>query len=109
LIFTPSMLAIRYWATHYVLALARLLGRLSLGRSSQAAEDFALRRAARRRGLPEMIWTEEDAATEEAPQEPEVETIAEAPPEEPEPSTEPEAEAEGADDPKPPSPLRAAE
>ena len=100
------MLAIRYWATHYVLALARLLGRLSLGRSSQAAEDFALRRAARRRGLPEMIWTE-DAATEEAPQEPEVETIAEAPPEEPEPNTE--SEAEGADDPKPPSPLRAAE
>ena len=53
-----------------------------------------------------MIWTE-DAATEEAPQEPEVETIAEAPHEEPEPNTEP--EGEGADDPKPPSPLRAAE
>ena len=53
-----------------------------------------------------MIWTE-DAATEEAPQEPEVETIAEALPEKPEPSTEP--EAEGADDPTPPSPLRAAE
>ena len=109
LIFTPSMLAIRYWATHYVLALARLLGRLSLGRSSQAAEDFALRRAARRRGLPEMIWTE-DAPTE-PPQEPEAETVKEDSPEtlpEPEPEADPTAEG-SSDGPKPPSPLRAAE
>ena len=109
LIFTPSMLAIRYWATHYVLALARLLGRLSLGRSSQAAEDFALRCAARRRGLPEMIWTE-DAPTE-PPQEPEAETVKEDSPEtlpEPEPEADPTAEG-SSDGPKPPSPLRAAE
>jgi multidrug efflux pump len=75
LVFTPSMLAIRIWAVHYTLALARLMSRLSFGRrGAQAAEDFALRRAARRQGLPELLW--DDAADAQALAEvaPELET-----------------------------------
>ncbi len=63
LVFTPSMLALRVWFTTYVLAFARLLGRLSLGRSSRAAEDWALRRAARKVKSPTILWdTEHDPA-----------------------------------------------
>ncbi|NIZ10647.1 efflux RND transporter permease subunit [Pseudooceanicola sp. HF7] len=56
LVFTPSMLALRVWAGHYVLWIARGLASLSLGRSSQAAQDWALRRAARRVKHPEILW-----------------------------------------------------
>ena len=56
LIFTPSMLAVRVWATTYVLWLARGLAALSFGRSSAAARDWALQREARRLGHPEIIW-----------------------------------------------------
>ena len=59
LVFTPSMLALRVWAVTYVEWLAQLLARLSLGRSSQAARDFALQRAARRLKMPEIIWQDE--------------------------------------------------
>ena len=38
------------------MAVARLLARLSLGRSSRIARDWALRRAARRIKAPEIIW-----------------------------------------------------
>ena len=61
LVFTPSMLALRVWAVTYVEWLAQLLARLSLGRSSQAARDFALQRAARRLKMPEIIWQDEPA------------------------------------------------
>ncbi|QPM89981.1 efflux RND transporter permease subunit [Pseudooceanicola algae] len=62
LVFTPSMLALRVWAGHYLLWIARGLASLSLGRSSQAARDWALRRAARRVRHPEILWPLEDAA-----------------------------------------------
>ena len=56
LIFTPSMLAMRIWATTYVLWIANLLERLSLGRTSAAARDWALRRQARATQGSELIW-----------------------------------------------------
>ncbi|WP_375257893.1 efflux RND transporter permease subunit [Citreimonas sp.] len=62
LVFTPSMLALRVWFWTYVLAFARLLARLSLGRSSRMARDWALEREARRIQSAEIVWTEDDAA-----------------------------------------------
>ena len=56
LIFTPSMLALRVWATTYLIWLSRLLAALSLGRASRAARDLALDRAARRTLSPEIVW-----------------------------------------------------
>ena len=68
LVFTPSMLALRVWATTYVLWFARLLARLSMGRGSSYARDWALRREAKRIKAPEVIWTEEEflAVTDES-------------------------------------------
>jgi multidrug efflux pump len=65
LVFTPSMLAIRVWATSYVLWFARLLAKLSFGRGSRVARDWALTRAARRVKSAEIIW--EDLDDPEAP------------------------------------------
>jgi multidrug efflux pump len=56
LMVTPSLLAIRVWATTYVRWVARLLARMSLGRASQAARDWALARDARRMKPQEIIW-----------------------------------------------------
>jgi len=56
LIFTPSMLALRVWATTYVQWGARGLAMLSLGRSSRAAQDWALNRAAGHTPAPEILW-----------------------------------------------------
>ncbi|MCA1334840.1 efflux RND transporter permease subunit [Pseudooceanicola marinus] len=56
LVFTPSMLALRVWATTYVTWIARLLAKLSQGSSSRAARDWALNRAARRLKAPEILW-----------------------------------------------------
>jgi multidrug efflux pump len=56
LVFTPSMLALRVWVTTYARWIARALARLSLGRSSQAARDWALAREARRIPAPELLW-----------------------------------------------------
>ncbi|MGR3323130.1 MAG: efflux RND transporter permease subunit [Pseudooceanicola sp.] len=64
LVFTPSMLALRVWAVTYLQWIARILARLSLGRSSRAAQDYALRRAARRLKAPEIIWDDGDDATQ---------------------------------------------
>ncbi|MDF1856892.1 efflux RND transporter permease subunit [Pseudooceanicola sp.] len=63
LVFTPSMLALRVWAVTYLHWTARLLAKLSFGRGSRAAEDWALRRAARRVKAAEIIWDDETAAT----------------------------------------------
>jgi len=60
LVFTPSMLALRVWVTTYALWLGRLLARLSFGRGSRAARDWALNREARRVRHPEVIWTEDE-------------------------------------------------
>ncbi|MEM6727343.1 MAG: efflux RND transporter permease subunit, partial [Pseudomonadota bacterium] len=67
LVFTPSMLALRVWATTYVLWFARLLARLSFGRSSNAARDWALKREARRIKAPEIVWDDAPATTEVPP------------------------------------------
>ncbi len=62
LVFTPSMLALRVWVATYALWIARLLARLSMGRSSAAARDWALMRQAKRVKSPTLIWI--DAAEE---------------------------------------------
>ncbi|WP_137702062.1 efflux RND transporter permease subunit [Marimonas lutisalis] len=59
LVFTPSMLALRVWLSTYAGWIARGLKALSLGRASAAAQDFALRRAARRYKAPELLWPED--------------------------------------------------
>ncbi|MDU8943229.1 efflux RND transporter permease subunit [Ovoidimarina sediminis] len=56
LVFTPSMLALRVWIVTYANWIGRALARLSLGRASRAAQDWALQRAARRLKAPEIIW-----------------------------------------------------
>ncbi|EBA05933.1 efflux RND transporter permease subunit [Sagittula stellata] len=60
LVFTPSMLAIRIWFTTYVKWFARLLARLSFGRGSRIARDWALAREAKRIKAPEILWEEID-------------------------------------------------
>ena len=60
LVFTPSMLAVRVWVTTYAEWLAQLLAKLSMGRSSRAARDWALARAAARVKAPEILWTDPD-------------------------------------------------
>ena len=67
LVFTPAMLALRIWVTTYARWMARLLARLSMGRSSRAARDWALAREARRVKAPEFIWTEPDDAPARLP------------------------------------------
>lgn len=59
LIFTPAMLALRVWAGTYVLWGARLMAKLSMGRSSRAARDWALARAARQMQQAEILWPDE--------------------------------------------------
>ncbi|MEM9575902.1 MAG: efflux RND transporter permease subunit [Pseudomonadota bacterium] len=59
LVVTPSMLAIRVWATTYVRWLATLLAKLSMGRASRAARDWALERDASRIAGTELIWTDD--------------------------------------------------
>jgi multidrug efflux pump len=63
LMVTPSMLAIRVWATTYVRWFAQLLAKMSMGSASQAAQDWALRRDAKRLQSNEFIWDdiEQDA------------------------------------------------
>ncbi len=68
LVFTPSMLAARVWFVTYVEWFAQLLAKLSMGRSSQAARDWALRRQATRIKTPEFIWEEDEAPKEAIPQ-----------------------------------------
>ena len=66
LLVTPSMLAIRVWATTYIRWIARLLAKMSMGRASKAARDWALQRDARRKTADEIIW-DEDAFVAAAP------------------------------------------
>ena len=72
LVFTPSMLALRVWFVTYVHWFAQLLAKLSMGRSSRAARDWALARQARRIKAPEIIWDDPDASilTPIAPKQP---------------------------------------
>ncbi|MFT5864909.1 MAG: multidrug efflux pump [Ascidiaceihabitans sp.] len=56
LMVTPSLLAMRVWATTYVLWFAQLLGKLSLGRASKSARDWALQRHAKNAPSRELVW-----------------------------------------------------
>ncbi len=60
LVFTPSMLAARVWFVTYLEWFAQLFAKLSMGRSSKAARDWALRKQATRIKTPEFIWTEDE-------------------------------------------------
>ncbi|MBQ0748887.1 MAG: efflux RND transporter permease subunit [Roseovarius sp.] len=59
LVFTPAMLALRVWLGTYALWGAQLLAKLSLGRSSRAAQDWALARTASRLAHSEIVWPDE--------------------------------------------------
>ena len=59
LVLTPSLLAVRVWATTYVGWIAQLLARMSMGRASRAARDWALQRDAVRNGMDELVWSDE--------------------------------------------------
>ncbi|WP_375266066.1 efflux RND transporter permease subunit [Planktotalea sp.] len=65
LVFTPSMLALRVWATTYIQWIARLLAKLSMGRSSAAARDWALQREARLIKAPMILWADEEETDED--------------------------------------------
>ena len=56
LIFTPSMLALRVWIGTYLDWIGRALAAISMGRKSQAAQDWALAGAAHRMTAPELLW-----------------------------------------------------
>jgi len=60
LVFTPSLLALRIWLSTYASWLARLLAAVSLGKTSRAARDLLLDRAARKIKAPEIIWDDPD-------------------------------------------------
>ncbi len=109
LVFTPSMLALRVWAGTYVLWIARAMAALSMGRSSRAARDWALQRAARRLRAPEIIWMEAPPPPSEQAQGPEDQGGPEATQTPSEPGTEPGDEGGDTDGPTPPDSLRAAE
>ncbi|MEL7097574.1 MAG: efflux RND transporter permease subunit [Pseudomonadota bacterium] len=58
LMVTPSLLAARVWAGTYAKWIAALLARMSMGRASRAARDWALERDTARLGAGELIWDE---------------------------------------------------
>jgi len=104
LVFTPSMLALRVWVTTYARWGAQGLAKLSLGRQSRAAQDWALAREAKRIKAPEIIWDDPDAAPEPVPE------ASEEPEEHSKSEVEPEATEGSTDDTSQPNPpLRAAE
>ena len=63
LVFTPSMLALRVWLSTYANWIAALLARLSMGRGSKAARDWALRREAKKVKAPLLLWDDTDGET----------------------------------------------
>ena len=56
LVFTPALLAARVWVTTYILWIARFLLRIGASRRGQVAQDWALKRMARRTKPAEIIW-----------------------------------------------------
>ena len=56
LVFTPALLSERVWVTTYVLWIARLLVRVGASRRGQVAQDWALRKMARKTKPAEIIW-----------------------------------------------------
>ncbi|WP_300067010.1 efflux RND transporter permease subunit [uncultured Ruegeria sp.] len=58
LIVTPSFLALRVWVATYAVWIARLLARVTAGRSSQIAQDMAIGRSARAMQSTEIVWSD---------------------------------------------------
>jgi multidrug efflux pump len=56
LMVTPSLLAMRVWVVTYATWGSQLLAKLSLGRASSAARDWALVRSAQKMPNHEIIW-----------------------------------------------------
>ena len=56
LVFTPALLAARVWVTTYILWIARFLLKIGASRRGQVAQDWALKRMARRTRPAEIIW-----------------------------------------------------
>jgi len=56
LVVTPSLLALRVWASTYLVMIWRGLARVTPGRSSRIARDMILRRSAKRLKATEIIW-----------------------------------------------------
>ncbi|MCE8531949.1 efflux RND transporter permease subunit [Ruegeria pomeroyi] len=56
LVVTPSLLALRVWASTYLVMIGRGLARITAGRSSRIARDMILRRSAKRLKVTEIIW-----------------------------------------------------
>lgn len=56
LVFTPALLSARVWVTTYVLWIARLLVRVGASRRGKVAQDWALRKMARKTKPAEIIW-----------------------------------------------------
>ena len=80
LVFTPAMLALRIWAETYLIWTARLLAMVSMGRSSRAAQDWALAHAAKRLRNHDIIWPDEAVRNEfrgpqDGPTDPRVEDL----------------------------------
>ena len=69
LLVTPSLLAIRVWATTYARWIARLLAKMSLGRASKSAQDWALARDARRLQTTVIQWEDTGPPTHTPPAE----------------------------------------
>ncbi|WP_372893197.1 efflux RND transporter permease subunit [Rhodosalinus sp.] len=67
LVVTPALLSVRVWITSYAIWLARALAWAGAGRSSRAARDWALRRAARRVKAPTILWDEGPTPADGAP------------------------------------------
>ncbi len=65
LIVTPSFLALRVWVTTYAIWLARVLARLTQGRSSRIAKDMQIGRTAREMQSTEVVWGEAPDATDD--------------------------------------------
>ncbi len=70
LVVTPSLLAVRIWFWTYVYGFFGLIARIIGGRRSKAAQDWAVRRAARRLKDPEIIWDDMTDTPAEAKPEP---------------------------------------
>ena len=56
LVFTPALLSARVWVTTYVLWIARFLVRIGASRRGQVAQDWALKKMARKTKPAEIIW-----------------------------------------------------
>ena len=65
LMVTPSLLALRVWIVTYALWFSQFLAKLSLGRASAAARDWALSRQAGRMPSQELVWDVDDVPTPE--------------------------------------------